>query len=43
MKLVTITLAALSALVAAQSNGYYDVASSGFRLIVKSSNSTLNG
>lgn len=40
MKLITLTLAALSALAAAQ--GYYDVQPKGFRLIIKS-NSTLNG
>lgn len=41
MKLIALTFAALSALTAAQ--GYYDVQSAGFRLIIKSSNSTLNG
>lgn len=40
MKLITLTLSALSALAAAQSN--YDVQSAGFRLIIRS-NSTLNG
>ncbi|KAF9701681.1 hypothetical protein EKO04_000296 [Ascochyta lentis] len=41
MKLITLAFAALSAVTAAQ--GYYDVQSTGFRLIIKSSNSTLNG
>jgi hypothetical protein len=41
MKLVTLTLVTLSALAAAQ--GYFDVPSAGFRLIIRSSNSTLNG
>ncbi|KAF2128961.1 hypothetical protein P153DRAFT_367259 [Dothidotthia symphoricarpi CBS 119687] len=42
MKLYTLVLAGLTALTAAQDQ-YYDVQSSGFRLILKSANETLNG
>ncbi|KAJ8115813.1 hypothetical protein OPT61_g2624 [Boeremia exigua] len=41
MKLIALVLAGLSAFATAQ--GYFDVRSSGFRLMLRSSNSTLNG
>jgi hypothetical protein len=42
MKLSAVIFAALSTVTVAQ-NGYWDVPSPGFRLIVRSSNSTYNG